>query len=149
MLQLQFIITPIIFAVLASASIACALIGRRTSRRDRWLGGDWTFGATAVGAAAAVTLLALLIMLIPFDGKYFMINERTGTVATVSNQFVNGTGDSTSQSFIVTLEGNKTPYELTDNRASVLDGKDVTLVCTTEFVYMGADRENCVIGQVR
>lgn len=145
MWQLQFIILPIVAAVLFVITALCVW---------RWLVAEnefsgWSLASWFLGAFTLLAVGIWVVMCIPFDGKYWEIYKRSGEVTSVTNQWAGGSGDSTYRAYLVRLAGDPQSYVLDDPRASQLKGHEATLTCTVEFVYMGADRWNCVIAEVR
>jgi hypothetical protein len=109
----------------------------------------WGGFGIGVGVFWLIGLIVLAVAAFPYNPAYWKLYSTSGTVESVSNGFAEGDGDMTWRSFVVTLEGDSTPYVLTDPRASQLDGKDVRLTCEKEFVYQAADRINCTIAEVK
>lgn len=93
---------------------------------------------------AMLAAFALIIALVPFNPSYWFLTQEGGTVATISNRFVEGTGDVSGQTYTMTLEGDATPRVITDSRVlGLATGDHVDLTCSLEWVYGGADRSNC------
>lgn len=140
-LQLQFIVLPI-------ALVAVVLVTGLLIFLDERFGEGWPWGAAPFYAAFGGVIVGLLLVfyvfaLVPFQSKYQVLYSATGEVASVDATFNVDGGDITNN-YIVTLAGDPILYRLSDPRAALLDGP-VTLTCTAEWVYAGADRINCVI----
>jgi len=93
-----------------------------------------------------ILVVVTLIALVPFAPKYWVLTEHNGTIATLSNRFVGGTGDVTNTTYTLTLDGEDTPLVVDDSRVTGLKvGQDVSLTCSLGWVYGGADRANCYL----
>jgi hypothetical protein len=99
--------------------------------------------AFATGLAGFVVGI-WLIALIPFNPAYWILTQHEGTVASISNRFVDGTGDISGGTYTLTLDGDPTPRIVTDSRIlSLKVGDRVDLTCSLGWVYGGADTNNC------
>jgi hypothetical protein len=93
-----------------------------------------------------VMVLALLIALIPFNSKYWFITPESGTVTNIQTQTVLTDEDATqlTPQFVVTLDED-TEVIMNDPRIqNVKVGDELNLNCSWEFVYAGADKQNCI-----
>jgi hypothetical protein len=91
-------------------------------------------------------LFALLIALIPFNTKYWFITSESGTVTNIQTQTVLTDEDATqlTPQFVVTLNED-TEVIMDDPRIqNVKVGDKLNLNCSWEFVYAGADKQNCI-----
>jgi hypothetical protein len=143
---LPHIIVLLVLLTLVVIAFIVRLISRRTMDvYDR----ENDFFTFVLAALSGGFLVGLIAGLFPFQSEYWVYSDASGTVAEVSNQFTSGSGNNTSESFILNFESDDRVFLLSDPRASVLTGKTVDLSCTTEWVFRGADRYNCVIAEVR
>lgn len=138
-LQLHHIILPIAFFGLLAIVAICFVVFFNTDSDFAGLAG-FGFGMVAVFVGIGWFAAAF-----PFDSKYYPLYSVSGKIETISNGFVDGSGDSTFLSYVVTLEGDDRPYRIDDPRITTLDGKDVELLCTIGWVYQGADKWSCDI----
>jgi len=106
------------------------------------------FGTAIAAMFAGIMIIAMVIALIPFDGKYHHIYRVSGTVESVSNVLSESGGDLTRKP-VVKLNSASQPVVIEDPRAVELTGRDVDLTCTVEWVYQAMDRYNCSIYDVR
>lgn len=145
-LQLHHILVPAAFLGLSLLAILLGLIGVWASNYSAYSDGEG-WGITAFGAAFVAAFVGIFwfFAAIPFDGKYYPLYSVSGTVETISNGFVDGSGDSTFLSYVVTLEGDERPYLIDDPRITTLDGQEIELLCTIGWVYQGADKWTCDI----
>lgn len=107
----------------------------------------WDMGAIFAGMAAAIAVAAFVIALVPFDAKYHHLYRVTAQVESVSNTLTDGGGELTSTP-IVNLADHDFDIAVNDPRINNLAGSTVTFTCGPEWVYLGADRFNCVITEV-
>lgn len=97
-------------------------------------------------ALAAIMALVFIISLLPYSPRYWVLTQKTGTIETLSNRFVEGNGDLSGQTYTLTLKGDPTPHVVTDSRVLGLSTGDfVDLTCSLEWVYGGADTSNCYL----
>jgi len=102
------------------------------------------FGAWFTFGAGALLLLGTIGALIPFNPTYWVLTQHTGTISTLSNRFVDGSGDLSGGTYTLTLDGDPTPLVVTDSRILGLEvGQKVDMTCSVEWVYGGADINNC------
>lgn len=154
MLQLQFVILPIVTVVLlAVAGLLLWLYFRLRRDTGRWtlIGEkDWTHGGlclsgSILGSFGGFALITTLIMMVPFNPTYWTYNHVEGSVASVTNRFVGGTGD-LSGDYVLRLDGESGVFNVQDNRIQgVKIGDHVDLTCTVQWVYAGQDQNNCFI----
>lgn len=144
-----FIVTPALL-VIGGGLLVIYFRNRTDTGKYRIIGlTDWTHEGLALAAwttfgVGLTTLLVLTISLIPFSPKYWVLTEHTGELASISNRFVEGTGDVSGQTYTLTFVDDPTPRVITDSRILGLEAGDtVSLTCSLEWVYGGADRSNC------
>jgi hypothetical protein len=106
------------------------------------------FAAAIAGLFGVGAVVVWLVLLVPYQAKYHFLYHVDGTVASVSNVLTEASGELTQQP-IVTLDGIDASFAVNDSRAVTLTDRDVTLLCSIEFVYLGADRYNCVVAEVK
>jgi hypothetical protein len=143
---MQFIVLPIVFLVLVGIAGLLVFCGSRWGDRSYGMMSGFDFAGVIFGIFAGCVLLVTVISLIPFAPKYWVLTEHNGTIATLSNRFVDGTGDITNTTYTLTLDGENTPLVVNDSRVTGLKvGQNVSLTCSLEWVYGGADRANCYL----
>lgn len=159
MIQLHILILGALSLGFVAFAIPARLIYRRAwslkkgKRNPNWVYLDyskddlpswWISGAaTIVGGALALGFVASLI---PFAPKYWVLTETRGAIESISNRFVDGSGDISNSTYTLTLEGDPVPRVVTDSRILGLQvGDVVSLTCSLEWVYGGADRSNCYL----
>jgi hypothetical protein len=105
------------------------------------------FTAWFIFAAALTATVILALVLIPWQPKYWNWYKIEAQVTDVTNKFESGTGDLTSGGYVLTIEGLETPLLTYDPRASQIEGEDVELLCTLDWVDFGhsADKWRCSI----
>lgn len=96
---------------------------------------------------AFFALIALIATLIPFNSKYWFIENYAGTVASVEARTATDTsGDNLTTQFALTLEGDGQVFLSEDARfLQVEPGDEVDLSCTWEWVYGAGDKLHCLI----
>lgn len=153
MLQLQFIIVPLVALVLVAAAVFAFVMAHRAMSKPSpwvyhnrsWMDSGWSLAAIFGAVFAGVMVVVVLVMFIPFNAKYLTFNHVEGTIQSVSNRFVDGTGDLSSD-FALRLDGEPGVYSVQDSRIQgVKTGDHVDLTCTVEWVYAGEDKNNCFI----
>lgn len=102
------------------------------------------FVAAFVGICGALLGVIWLVMLWPYSGEYHRIYQVHGNVTTVSNVLTDASGDITRQP-VLELDTVDRSIVMNDPRAVNLEGRDVTLTCTVNWVYASADRYACNI----
>lgn len=153
-LQLQFIIVPLVFLVSGILGFLFLLAWRHS-----WLTapltsyGSWHW-STTVFSFIAWTLVSVSVIVgiswifigVPWNAKYWPYYSVTGTIENISNSLT-ADGDVTYKTYVVTFEGDETPYLLTDARVTALNGQKVELNCTLNWVEWGysADQWECDI----
>jgi len=155
MLQLQFIILPIVAGVLLIVGLGLVITWhqiRKDSGRYKIINQrDWNhewmqFTGWLISVFGGLAFVALVICLVPFQPKYWVLTEHNGSIATISNRFVDGTGDITESTYTLTLDGEDTPLVVSDSRITGLKvGQQVSLTCSLGWVYGGADVTNCYL----
>lgn len=151
-LQLQFIIVPLVALVLAVVAVAL-LVRYFKTREIQFQHGSTVFytkdglgvSAVFVSVFAGIAILVTAILLVPFSPKYWVYEHVEGTVASVLNRFVSGTGD-LSNDYVLRIDGQPGVFNVQDNRIQgVKIGDPVDLTCTVQWVYAGQDQNNCFI----
>jgi len=167
---IAWIVTGSIFAVAALASLIALtlhfLVWRKNARnKARWDADykdrprysyypDSSEGApvwwvTAVIAAGIGLLVAIaqVLMMIPYDAKYWSWYEVTGTVEEITNRTLVLGEDDITQDFIVHVTGSDLPLRMNDPRITSLEGETVTLLCGVSWESYGeaADKWSCDI----
>lgn len=90
-----------------------------------------------------IAVLAIIIALIPFNPKYWVLTSYEGTIDTLSSQTVIESKDLTPR-YVVTLEGIDEQMITTDPRIMLFEeGEQIEFICGWEWVYGGAERLNC------
>lgn len=154
MVQPQFIILPAVTLVVIAVTFFCIVKAKRAMKKPsrwsyvepHWIDSGWGFGSIFSSLAAGVLILATIGTLIPFNPTYWTFNHVHGTVTSVSNRFVNGTGDLSAGDYVLRIDGRPDVYNVQDNRIQgVKIGDPVDLTCTVEWVYAGQDQNNCFI----
>jgi hypothetical protein len=158
-LQLHLIILGAVVVLLAVAAVLTSLrfraawAERKGKKHPEWTYKTWDrsdlpsfwFKWSAVGAASFMALV-LVISLVPFNPTYWVLTQHQGIIASISNSFVDGTGDISGSTYTLTLEGDRTPRVVVDSRILGLEvGDRVDLTCSLEWVYGGADINNCYL----
>lgn len=163
MLQLQFVIIPIIAVAFAVAGVLFGVRFRSTwnrlkgtpQRRYRSLSYDdksdfpsyWLRGVAYV--LAGLLVLVTVLWAIPFAPKYWVITHPSGTIAASSyrnGQTIFRTDDGGTV-YVVELKGDSNQYLVNDDRISKFKAGDhVNLACTLGWVYGGRDQINCSLG---
>ena len=104
------------------------------------LGGAFLLVGTGVG------LFTLIFTAFPYNPHYWFMEEHSGTVVSVSNQFDKGSGDNSKKEYVVELEGDSIPYITQDSRIlSFKPGDTLNLNCANNWVYGGSDTTSCNI----
>lgn len=149
MLQLQIIILTIVSVIAILITLALFFMGWRSMKKNGdsglLLNSGWSFAGVSVGIGTAMLVISTLVALIPFNATYWTYNHVDGKVSSVSNRFVDGTGD-LSGDFVLKIAGHEGVYNVQDNRIQgVKIGDHVDLTCTVQWVYAGQDQNNCFI----
>jgi hypothetical protein len=151
-LQLQFIIVPLVALVLAFVAVTLLLRYFKTREVEYRHGNLVSYTKDGLGVAgvfvsvfAGIAILVTAVLLIPFNPKYWVYEHVDGTVASVSNRFVSGTGDLSSD-YVLRIDGQPGVFNVQDNRIQgVKIGDPVDLTCAVQWVYAGQDQNNCFI----
>lgn len=145
-LQLQF---PILWGVTGGLLLLTGVLLWAVAHFDYWDFLDSWRGFCAFLAIifTSIAVIATLISMVPFSAKYWTINYVSGTVASASNQFTDGTGNLVGD-YIITLDGDSTQYLATDSRlTTVRPGDHVDMACTVQWNYGGVDSNNCDLAE--
>lgn len=98
----------------------------------------WICGAVGTTVAFILFVPGMVWGFWPLDSAYHQYRDVHGTVDQISSRFI-GDGKSTSQKFVVTLEGSSQPFGVNDTRAALLKhGDPVSLRCIRVWEY-GSD----------
>lgn len=142
----------IILFLLAVAGIFLALSLRayqhekaesRSYYSASWTDSGWAIATIFVGTIAVVGLFMMLFVLFPYQPKYWQVYSITGHVTNVTNQFSSGNGDLTVGDYAVTFDTLGTQVAVDDPRIVTMQGADVRVICTEEWVPYGTGRFNC------
>jgi hypothetical protein len=146
MLQLPVFILPGVFLV-GVAILAFGIIILRRYGWDAIEAPFYSLLSVIFGGLVSVLILVLMaVSFFPYQGKYLVITQHSGTINSISNRFVDASGDVSDGVYVVKLDGDRTPYVVQDARVlSVKTGDKVDLACTLTYVYAGADRTDCYI----
>lgn len=108
----------------------------------------WSF----VFPVLTVIVLAVIwsLALIPYNVKYQQSYVTTGTVLSVSDQFVAGTGDASYGERLVTMDSTQHPVIVQNPRIlSYKPGDTLSLTCQVSWNYRNADKWTCDIREVK
>lgn len=119
-----------------------------SSHDDKWHDTGAAIFFMLVAAFAGALTTASIVMAIPFQAKYLVFYHVDGTVQSVTNAFESGSGDITS-SPVVRLDTLDRAAVVSDPRVMDLVDKQVTLLCSLEWVPYGMDRLNCSIADIK
>ena len=149
MFQLHLIILGLVALVLILATIALIVIKKRIEKKNEYADTEGLWLAVAIGyVVSGIILLIFIIMLAPFNPKYWIITPEAGTVTSIQTQTVLTGDDSSSQltpRFVLTLD-DETVVIMDDPRVQNVEvGDEINLNCTDEFVYSGTDKRNCIL----
>lgn len=155
MLQIHLLVLLIVGPLLTMAGIsmvAAYFKVRHDSGRWKLIDQkDWSheglaMAGTITGVIGGLVILSLLVAAIPYQPKYWVLTETQGELVSISNRFASGTGDVSGVTYTITLVGDPTPRVVTDSRILGLSvGDEVSLTCSLEWVYGGADKSNCFL----
>lgn len=118
----------------------------RDAGRDWFFDSGWGLSGLFLGLFAVTLTIIGAIVLIPYDHRYWSIYQANGTVLETTNSFVNGSGDLTTGSAIVVVDGVSERLIVRDERLTGQADVEVTVNCSLEWVPYGADRYNCWLG---
>ena len=104
------------------------------------------FGWFAVVIGAIVAVVSIFLFM-PYDIKYHQFYRVSGTIETVSNKFIDGSGELTGRT-VIYLEGDDTPYVTSSSRLTSLQGADVDLTCTIAWEPYGLDTIYCGLASI-
>ena len=141
--------------ILAGVIAAFLVAAHRADPQER----SFTFDPLRVSTVYRLSAVGFVVVLLgyavgivagywPLSAEYHQYRSVTGTVATISNRFV-GSGQSTSQKFVITLTTGSQQYGITDTRAALLHpGDEVSLRCIRVYEYGSNDAGyDCKWGQ--
>lgn len=157
MLRIDILILIIATAVLAIPSIILLLVSRALKRRnedneyDEFLShpviniSKWT-----MTILAAISVLFLVLVMIPFNAKYMTITQYHGTIASINTSTAvvqDGLDDGTiTPSYLVRMDNDNNQYTSTDIRLlGYHKGDDIRLACTWAWHYGAADQLTCTV----
>lgn len=143
MIRLELIILPLVLIPLVAALWFGIWHGRKYREYDMWSGTGVVL--TVVGGAfAAVAAAALVICLIPFQPHYWFYEEHAGQIESISNRFIDASGDLSAGTYVLSVGGASLVVE--DPRVlNYAVGDDISLNCLPTWVYGAADRIYCNI----
>jgi hypothetical protein len=134
MIQLHLIITAIATVVFCSVGITWGI-------RSYWE----SFGAAIFSILGGMALFILLISLVPYSPKYWMVYPESGTITTLAARSAASESKLTSE-FALKLDESDTVIISTDPRLLTLqEGDEVALACTWGWRPQGKDQYNCVL----
>ena len=140
--QLHLTISLIMFLVGLLLMVVSVIAQRR----------DWVelfvFMLSVGGIAALTGGIFLFAILVPFNPTYWDDYRVEGRVTSVSNTWTEDSGNM-AWTPVVTLDTIDRPLVIDDPRAVFLDGYDVSLTCTIDWHYRGADAYTCRISDIK
>ena len=102
-----------------------------------------------VGCIAALTGgIFLFGILVPFNPAYWDDYRVEGRITSVSNTWTED-GGNMARTPVVTLDTIDRPLVIDDPRTVQLEGRDVSLTCTIDWHYRGADAYTCRIANIK
>lgn len=144
-----WILFPLILVGIGvGVAVICFAIFFLQEKYSKWGANDLygIIGGAALVAVAGTGIIALLITAFPYNPHYWVMEEHSGKVVSVSNQFNAGSGDKSDTEYVVELEGSNIPYLTDDSRIlSFKTGDNITLNCVNIWVYTGTDTTDCSI----
>lgn len=127
-------------------AVAFVTIRRAKNHWYNTVDSGWFIVSVLTWVIGGITLICAVCALIPFNAKYWNLYETSGTVQSVSNRFVDASGDLT-RGYLIELD-NGQQMVLSDSRVLNLEGKKASFTCSYEWVYQSQDRLNCTIRSV-
>lgn len=115
--------------------------------RRGWVEGPFV-GMFVVGWIAALTGgICLFFILVPFNPTYWNDYRVEGRITSVSNTWTED-GGNLARTPVVTLDTVDRPLVIDDPRTVKLEGRDVSLTCTIDWHYRGADAYTCRLADI-
>lgn len=144
MFDYEFIGYRLEISVLFWLVIACLALGAILLVLQFFLRDDWTdiFGFFS-GVFALILAGVLAFIAVPFDSSYWKYQKVEGEITNVSNTLSDDGGELTRQ-ITFTVDDDPTIFTTEDARLTQLEGRDVTLRCTKEWIYLSAPKYSCV-----
>ena len=106
----------------------------------------WGFAAGIAAVFGGLAIVAVILSLIPFDSKYWTLEEHSGQIETIDVRVVNSGSESVSLTgqYAIVLAGDNEVIVADDPRLQTYsEGDDITLICGWQWVYAGSDVLNC------
>jgi len=143
MIRLELVTLVGVFVVAA----LMVIIGIWHGRRFSYYAGYSDFGSIFIMGGAVIggfSVLCLAVLAAPYNPHYWFYDEHSGTIDRISNRFVDASGDVSSDTYVVTLDGKALTVD--DPRILGYDvGESISLNCLPVWVYGGGDRYECKI----
>jgi len=137
MLLLHFYIIFAIDIVLATVAVIAHFRDRSEDR----------FGAFVTKVVVIPFVAVSVLILAPFQPKYWFITQHTGVVTDIETRSA-GYEDDVLTTFNVAIDTMEDRILSTDARfLSVHEGDTVTVACTLEWIYGAKDKINCTISE--
>jgi type VI protein secretion system component VasK len=132
--------------LLVLLAIVCALVAwllwRHRRRADDFDRGPATVIAIACALGCAATIVGTAWGMWPYNAEYHQWRTESGTITQVDSRLI-GQNKSTTQRFVVTLDGDR-QRSCDDTRCAELRvGDDVTLSCKRAWQYSGSHGYDC------
>lgn len=139
----MWIAAGVLVALIIGAVVSFAVFRRK--------GGYLHSSADVIGwfssFGVVVMVVGFAVAMFPYQPKYWQMYEVDTTVESVTNTFVDSSGDIASVP-IVQLTGVDRPVEVKDPRVLNLKGRDVSFACTMHWHYQAADTYQCKIRNI-
>ena len=100
------------------------------------------------GIAVLMGGIFLFGILVPFNPNYWDDYRVEGRITSVSNTWTEDSGNM-ARTPVVTLDTVDRPLVIDDPRTVKLEGRDVTLTCTIDWHYRGADAYTCRLADIK
>ena len=143
MIRLELVILALVLIPLIAALWFGIWHGRKYKEYGMWssLGGALAVASSIGGAIIAI---ALVVCLIPFQPHYWFYEEHAGQIESISNRFLDASGDLSAGTYVLSVGGESLVVE--DPRVlNYAVGDDIALNCLPIWVYGAADRIYCNI----
>lgn len=134
-------IVPLVAGILVVIGAALLLIGW-------WIEWEGTmFAGGVVGGIGFIVAIVWLFLLIPYSSEYHVLWRAEGEITSVTNTLADGDGGLTRVP-VVELDTVDMPIVVHDPRVLEMQGTEVQLTCSIEWVMYGMDRISCDIAGV-
>ena len=141
-------IVLVVALLIIAGGFAFLIAAKRTWRRGTYNDGvtesGYFIGAVLSWVFGTLTLITAVALFIPFDGRYHQFFHASGEVISVTNSFIESSGDLSSVPIVV-VDGLSYPVSVDDQRILKMQGEVVDLTCAISWVPYGRDRINCFI----